>query len=302
MKKTICLLLMLLGLSFAALAQIKKIEVVEFTTDTICIQKPQIIKLAKTIKIIISSYTDSILLSNDKDFLGAKWQKADSVMYWKMIPRRNQPLYYQLKSINKKSEDFMIIPYMIDCGCLQDSKIRIDVNKDYATKQEVTIDIFSYKAKYMMISNDSSFKDAQWQDYVTKLSWKLTEGQGIKRVYAKFRDSTNNLVSDATDDIILDTEAPKVHKIKILTKKESKAIFGKINRNLIYLHLQVDEIYGMLRIGSITTIESQKWQKMEEFIVVENKWGSQPIYIQLCDWAGNTTKFLSLDNINNTKK
>jgi hypothetical protein len=293
MKKTVCLLLMLLGLSFAILAQIKKIEVVEFATDTICTRKPQIIKLAKTIKLIISSHTDSILLSNDKNFLGAKWQKADSVMYWKMMPRRNQPLYYQLKFFNNTSEVFMTIPYRIDCGCLQDSKIIIDVNKDYATKQEVTIDIFSYKAKYMMISNDSGFKNAQWQDYATKLSWKLTEGQGIKRVYAKFRDSTNNLVSDATDDIILDTEAPKAHQIKILTTKESKAIFGKINRNFIYLHLKVDDVYT-LRIGSITDIETQKWQKMEEFIVVENKWGSQPIYIQFCDWAGNTTKLLSL--------
>jgi hypothetical protein len=306
-QKSIYSFWLLLCFPFVILAQEKKpkvtdnhfikTEVIEFVTDTICVREPKIIKIAKTIKLTVPPHTDSILLSNQKDFFGVKWQKADSIMYWQMIAKQNKPLYYQLKFVNKKSEVIMIIPHQVDCGeCFHDTKIMIDMNKEYTKKQEVTLDIFSYKAKYMMISHDSSFENAKWQPYSPKMTWKLTQEQGIKKVYAKFRDSLNSLPVFVTDEIILDTQAPNKCTVRFLTKKEIKKIFHKIDKNVLYVSFQAEDAQ-LFRIGNIKDIEMQKWQIMEEFIAIENKWvNKQTIYVQFRDKADNITEILPLNH------
>ena len=42
----------------------------------------------------------------------------------------------------------------------------------------------------MMISNDPSFADADWETYAPHKPWMLTDGKGPKTVYVKYRDPT----------------------------------------------------------------------------------------------------------------
>ena len=53
----------------------------------------------------------------------------------------------------------------------------------------------------MMISNNSDFSNASWQTYATSTSWTLTTGDGLKTVYAKFRDTTGNISAAVSDTI-----------------------------------------------------------------------------------------------------
>lgn len=271
-------------------------EVIDFSTDTICERKETVIKVAKTIKLIVFPQVDSILLSNSTSFLGAKWQKSTPIMFWEMTPKHNQYFYFQLKFINSNQPQvFREAPYVMDCGCFQDSKLMIDKSNIFANKQDVTLDIFSYKAKYMMISNDSSFENATWQPYSPKMTWKLTQEQGVKKVYAKFRDSVNSLCVFATDEIILDTQAPNKCAVKFLTRKEIKKIFHKIYKNVLYLSFQKEDAC-LFRIGNITHIEMEKWQPMKEFIAIEDIWhNNSMIYVQFRDYAGNISKILGLN-------
>jgi hypothetical protein len=306
MLKIIGLLLGLLCLSWGVLAQenngmfnethFVRTEVIDFSTDTICERKQTVIKVAKNIKLLILPQVDSILLSNSTSFLGAKWQKVLPIMFWEMIPKRNQYFYFKLKFTNANlPQVFRENPYMMDCGCLQDSKLMINKSNIFTNKQDVTLDIFSYKAKYMMISNDSSFKNAKWQPYNQKMEWKLTQEQGLKKVYAKFRDRVNSLAVFATGEIILDTQAPNKYTVKFLTRKEIKKIFHKIYKNVLYLSFQAEDA-RLFRIGNIKDIEMEKWQTMEEFIAIEDKWGNkQTIYVQFRDSAGNTSEILQMN-------
>jgi N-acetylneuraminic acid mutarotase len=53
-------------------------------------------------------------------------------------------------------------------------------------------------------SNDGSAWSA-WQSYATQASWSLLSGDGIKTVYARFRDVAGNVSSSVSNTIVLDT-------------------------------------------------------------------------------------------------
>jgi fibronectin type 3 domain-containing protein len=62
--------------------------------------------------------------------------------------------------------------------------------------------------RLVMLDNDSQFVDATWQNYSTSRSWRLTPGDGVKHVYARFRDGEGNETSRYySDEIILDSRA-----------------------------------------------------------------------------------------------
>lgn len=61
---------------------------------------------------------------------------------------------------------------------------------------------------FMKISNDPQFEDAVWEPFVNTKTWLLTENDGEKIVYAKFRDQKDRESLNAVSDkIILDTKA-----------------------------------------------------------------------------------------------
>lgn len=76
--------------------------------------------------------------------------------------------------------------------------------------------VYNSVADEMMISNDAEFSNAQWQPAADALEeWVLSPGDGIKTVYAKFRDAAGLLSPVATDKILLDTTPPQEPRIMV---------------------------------------------------------------------------------------
>ena len=67
----------------------------------------------------------------------------------------------------------------------------------------VTLILGATGASYMMIANDVDFTDAEWETYATSKEWTLTTGDAEKTVYAKFKDSSNNVSTAVSDTITL---------------------------------------------------------------------------------------------------
>jgi len=62
--------------------------------------------------------------------------------------------------------------------------------------------------RLVLLDNDSQFVGATWQNYSSSRSWRLTPGDGVKYVYARFRDGEGNETSHSySDDIILDSRS-----------------------------------------------------------------------------------------------
>jgi len=70
----------------------------------------------------------------------------------------------------------------------------------------VALTLGATDASQMMISNDASFTGATWETYTASKSWTLTSGNGVKTVYAKFKDAASNVSVAVSDTITYSTE------------------------------------------------------------------------------------------------
>ncbi len=60
----------------------------------------------------------------------------------------------------------------------------------------------------MQVSSDSSFSGSQWEVFNTGRNFRLPTGDGVKTVFARFRDSSGRMtIGHYSDTIILDTQA-----------------------------------------------------------------------------------------------
>lgn len=97
----------------------------------------------------------------------------------------------------------------------------------------------------MAISNNSDFSGASWENYSTSKLWLLTGDNGTKTVYAKFKDTSNNVSSIVSDSIVLNiaeaatlpTPMPSVLGVKIINTfndyiKAQKNLLTKIDKTL----------------------------------------------------------------------
>ena len=81
----------------------------------------------------------------------------------------------------------------------------IDINSGATstTLQIVTLELASSGATQMAISNSSDFSIVSWEVYTTSKEWTLMDGDGIKTVYAKFKDLSGDVSSIVSDTIAL---------------------------------------------------------------------------------------------------
>jgi hypothetical protein len=85
--------------------------------------------------------------------------------------------------------------------------VLINADADYTTSRTVTLTLSAVDAIEMCFSNDNVNWSA-WTAYNTLASWELSKGDGVKIVYAKFKDVAGLISTAISDTIILDTTAP----------------------------------------------------------------------------------------------
>ncbi|OGY59409.1 MAG: hypothetical protein A3F24_00940 [Candidatus Colwellbacteria bacterium RIFCSPHIGHO2_12_FULL_44_17] len=85
----------------------------------------------------------------------------------------------------------------------------VSVNNGAAktTTVAVTLTLGATGASDVLLSNDSNFTGAVWIVYGTSKSWMLSSSNGVKTVYAKFRDNAGNVSAVISDTITLDPTA-----------------------------------------------------------------------------------------------
>jgi hypothetical protein len=79
----------------------------------------------------------------------------------------------------------------------------------FATSRIITLIIGATNAIEMYLSNTAHGVGGQWEPLVSPKIWELTEGQGIKTIYAQFRDRADNRTKVMTT-LNLDTIPPSV--------------------------------------------------------------------------------------------
>jgi len=103
------------------------------------------------------------------------------------------------------------------------------------------------ETQYMQISNDSGMTGAFWQPASSTAQWQLTAGDGVKTVYVRFRDSSDNESDIVSDDVILDTRAVISSVTEDTAGEELSA------GDVIHFALDAGEPYGtaFVEIGNV---------------------------------------------------
>jgi len=121
--------------------------------------------------------------------------------------KNGQEYFYQVSSVASdnlegyKSVKVSAVPNLYSVVINNDYK--------YTNTRNVSISLTgASNTRHVILSEDSLFGDASWQTFSGSKSFTLSFADGIKYVYAKFRDQDGNETFDSYwDNILLDTQA-----------------------------------------------------------------------------------------------
>jgi hypothetical protein len=166
--------------------------------------------------------------------------------------------------------------------------ITINGGDEYTTIRDVDLTIVAEdeitEIAEMIICNTNTFEDCTWEEYVTEKSWSLTSGDGLKRVYARFKDDAGNESVIYNSSITLDTTAP-VGTLRINNGAQST------DRREVTLNITGSDVTSGVHQMMICNVQSFSGCSWENFRI-SRSWtltdgeGTKTVYLRIRDNAG----------------
>ena len=235
-------------------------------------------------------------ISNRQDFIDAHWIPYQPTVYgWKLIPEDgDQKVYVRFKDTKANMMAIISADIHLDMTPPKNPKLKIDVEGEAIKDSTQLVKLFVSaeevdKRYYVMVSNHRSFYRQRWQLITPEIEdWQLgNKLDGIKIVFAKFRDRSGNISDVVSDKVILDTQGPVRPSITInggepaLTKQNAE----------VQLTLTAGGATEMI-VADNETFEGQEWQPIKKYL----KWklsegdGEKKLYAKFRDNAKNETE------------
>jgi hypothetical protein len=131
---------------------------------------------------------------------------ADERQYEDGAVRNGQEYSYEVAGVNelglvgRKSTALSVTPRIFS--------VAIEEGAAKTGSRDVVLTLAGAEnTELMQISNAPDLAGAQWEPFRSTAAWELTSGDGVKTVYARFRDAEDAESSIVSDDIELDTRA-----------------------------------------------------------------------------------------------
>jgi hypothetical protein len=239
-----------------------------------------------------------VMVSNHRSFYRQRWQVAqDTLSDWALSGTLDGEYFVFAKFRDRAGNISEIVSdkVRIDTQAPVRYGIVIDGNAPFTTnkKGEVDLVLNAIGATEMKISNQADFKGAEWQPYQRNLKWLLTEGEGEKKVFVKFRDNAKNETPPTWASIVKDTEAPKNLS---LTINEGETVTRHID-GIVELSIKAEGASFMM-ISNFADFRNARWQPYEELISdwrLTGENGKKTVYIKFKDESENTTEPISAE-------
>ena len=241
-----------------------------------------------------------MIISNIKSFYGASWiPYNENYKGWKLKKEEEEErdIYAKFRDEAGNISEIVYDKIIVDVNPPVDVKIIIDRNKEFSTNKEgkVQLQLFARGASHMMISNDPSFKNGEWEIYHVNKVWRLnSQEDNIRSVFVKYKDVANNESKVVEDNIILDRIPPTNCSI-LINKGEN--LTNNIDK-LVLLKLVAKEA-RLMQISNIPDFRSSHW---EGYSPKNKNWnlsgldGEKIVYVRFKDGAGNISPIYQ-DNI-----
>ena len=144
---------------------------------------------------IMAEEASHMMITNLRGFPPpARWEEYNTSSNWTLSGADGYKTVYIKFRDEAGNQSFVASSQiLLDTQPPQPGIIRIEGGQTRVKDNQVTLLFNARQANYIMVSNSAKFDDgAYWQEYTDKLDWVLTGGEGYKRVYAKFKDTSEN--------------------------------------------------------------------------------------------------------------
>lgn len=152
--------------------------------------------------------------------------------------------------------------------------------------------VYNSVADEMMLSNDPEFTGAKWEPAVKEVNeWMLSEGDGEKVVFAKFRDKAGLVSPVAADKILLDTKPPVNTRIMV----NNNAKFTAHHEGLVLVKVRAEGAKEMLvheRFAPDSTIDWEPYRPVIE-LHLHGDDGDKEVVARFRDEHGNESEPVS---------
>ena len=154
----------------------------------------------------------SMIVSENQNFTDTSWITFASLLPFTLSEGDADKVIY-LKLRNSLGHESALIHTTIGYDSLSPESPSIVVGSNGYTNSTVaplTLSATSAVAPInnVMLSEQADLTGASWQTYAASMTFKLSSGDGVKTVYAKFRDAAGNESQIVHASAILDTLAP----------------------------------------------------------------------------------------------
>ena len=235
----------------------------------------------------------SMMISNDPDFKGAKKEKFKPLIKGWSLPAEEDGLktiYIQLYDQAGNPSKTVRAEIILDRTPPVIHVFSINDQSDWSKSLKVSITADVQDAAMMKINNKEAIpQNLPWEKYKPiRGNWTLLPGDGIKKVFAIFRDEAGNQTEIVSAEINLDTQPP-TGSIKI----NEGAKFTNHSEGLVKLSNDYTEDALGIQIVNKPEFDSIKLQPVIREITnwkLEGDDGTKTVFMRLQDRAGNLSK------------
>jgi hypothetical protein len=182
------------------------------------------------------------------------------------------------------SSDRVILDRLPPTGC----SVKINDNNKYVLPggNKIPIEMTAEGADKFIISEKADFSDGRWELFIPKKVYEVSEGDGTKNIYIKFRDKALNETEVFSGVVILDSSPPEVLHVTI---NEGSDYVSETSKQ-VKLTIDAKEAAEM-RISQ-KGHDVGEWEPFasEKIITLMGEDGEKEIGVFVRDEAGNVAK------------
>jgi len=205
-------------------------------------------------------------------------------------------IYIQLKDKFGGTTAVMKESVFLDKTPPKSPTVKIIAEKGFVNNpmKEVALDLLAEDAKYMMLSNAKNFIEARWQAFRPNTKWALKgTADGLREVYAKYRDEAGNETQVVSAQILVDSEPPLDGRVsinaeqKVTTDSKGKAALTIFARGASHIKVAADTV--MSALPWIPYVASMEWKLTQQ--------GKNTVYVKFKDQSNNEAPKLASGEI-----
>ena len=231
-----------------------------------------------------------VMVSNHRSFYRQRWQLiTPEIEDWQLGSKLDgtKIVFAKFRDRSGNISEVVSDKVILDTQGPVRPSILINAGEPAITKQaaEVQLTLTAGGATEMMVADNETFEGQTWQPIKKYLKWTLSEGDGEKKLFAKFRDNAKNETEVVSASVDVDSTPPSNLALTINGGDQtSRHIDG-----VVELTIKAEDAKYMM-ISNIENFRGGRWLPYEELVSDRRLMGENGKKIAYYIWEENGKK------------